>query len=116
MRGWNHRVKTDSRSADAAVSDEHGHRVALGLVDGLGDVSRVLAVDLQRKRLVTAHDDPVEIEGGERLPSFRPVPRTPWIDDARKVSSRTLTGARYASPSSKLAPGTRSSATEPANV
>src|SRR5262249_46495683 len=58
-------------STRARLSDEDRHGVALGLVDGLDDVARVLAVDLQRERPVAANDKAVEIPPFERLVRFR---------------------------------------------
>src|SRR5688572_33145885 len=46
---------------------KHGYDVSLRLVDRLDDVAGILAVDLERQRLVTANDDAVEVASGERL-------------------------------------------------
>ena len=103
--------------AEACLAlDERGHRVALGLVNGFQDVTRILAVDLQRERDVAAHDDAVDVVAASACPSLSPDPRTPCTSSRGRSRARSLTGAKNASPSSKLALGTRSSPTEPEYV
>src|SRR6188474_865355 len=51
----------------SARSDEDGDGVALRLVDRLCDVARILAVDLERERLVTADDEAVEVVSEARV-------------------------------------------------
>src|SRR5688572_17482507 len=65
---------------------KHGHDVTLRLVDGLDDVARVLAVDLERQRPVTANDDAVEVACGERL-ALPEAPAAHAVDDeTRKIA------------------------------
>ena len=70
------------------MSDEHGHGLAFRLVHDLANVSGVLAVDLEGKRLVAVDDDPVEVASSEcpRLLETRSV-------RAAKQESREVAGA-----------------------
>ena len=60
-RGRKHLSHGGNVSASAFDLDEHVDRVPLRLENRLGHVAEVLAVRLERQRLVAANDDPVGV-------------------------------------------------------
>ena len=90
----------------APGSGQNRHGAALGLEDRLLDVAEILAVDLERHRLVADDLDPVEVVRRRASSRSRGCPREQRIRRAHeRATAATRTGATRSRPSSNSASG-----------